>query len=84
MDKTLEDLIVRVINQGASDLHISEGRKPMVRINGDLNPVMKYEVSDQKEVKSICSYGISHDCVLSVVETFFAVAIFVPIIFARC
>ncbi len=49
----LDELIKLVVQQGASDLHISEGRKPMLRINGDLNPVIKYEVSDQKEVKSI-------------------------------
>jgi twitching motility protein PilT len=49
----LDELIKLVVQQGASDLHISEERKPMLRINGDLNPVMKYEASDQEEVKSI-------------------------------
>ncbi len=49
----LDELIKLVVQQNASDLHISEGRKPTVRINGDLNPVMKYEVSDQKEVREI-------------------------------
>jgi twitching motility protein PilT len=56
----LDELVKLVVQQGASDLHISEGRKPMVRINGDLNPVMKYEVSDQKEVKSIL-YSMIND-----------------------
>jgi twitching motility protein PilT len=40
----LEKLIQEVINQNASDLHISEGRNPTIRVNGDLLPLGSYEV----------------------------------------
>lgn len=49
----LNDLIKLVVQQNASDLHISEGRKPVLRINGELSPVVRYEPSTQKEVKGI-------------------------------
>ncbi|HMP67285.1 MAG TPA: type IV pilus twitching motility protein PilT [Candidatus Paceibacterota bacterium] len=49
----LSDLIDIVVKQGASDLHISEGRHPTVRVNGDLNPIVKYEPFSKEEVKGI-------------------------------
>jgi len=41
---TLKKLIEEVITQGGSDLHLSEGRLPTIRINGDLVPLHSYEV----------------------------------------
>lgn len=52
MDKTLEDLIIRVINQGASDLHIGEGRQPIIRVNGDLIPISEYPVLTKEQAKN--------------------------------
>ncbi|HRY31276.1 MAG TPA: type IV pilus twitching motility protein PilT [Candidatus Paceibacterota bacterium] len=49
----LDELVKLVVQQGASDLHIAEGRKPIVRVSGDLNPVLRYEPFDKKEVKEI-------------------------------
>lgn len=37
----LEQLISAVINEGASDLHLSEGRQPMLRVSGFLNSLVK-------------------------------------------
>lgn len=51
MEKTLEDLIIRVINQGASDLHIGEGRQPIIRVNGDLIPISEYPVLSREQAK---------------------------------
>jgi hypothetical protein len=51
MDKTLEDLIIRVINQGASDLHVGEGRQPIIRVNGDLIPISEYPVLNREQAK---------------------------------
>ena len=38
----LDNLVELVIKEGASDLHISEGRNPYVRISGQLIPLTKY------------------------------------------
>jgi twitching motility protein PilT len=50
MDKTLEDLIIRVINQDASDLHIAEDRKPIIRVNGTLIPISENAVLTKEQV----------------------------------
>lgn len=39
--KALEDLITIVVNENASDLHLAEGRYPMVRVDGFLIPLLK-------------------------------------------
>lgn len=36
--KILEELIERVIKEGASDLHLAEGRQPIIRVSGSLLP----------------------------------------------
>lgn len=40
MQTTLEELIDIVIREGASDLHISEGRRPILRVSGQLIPIV--------------------------------------------
>jgi twitching motility protein PilT len=39
--RELEDLVNSVVSQGASDLHLSEGRSPTVRVGGFLVPLLK-------------------------------------------
>lgn len=39
--KELEDLMLNVINEKGSDLHLSEGRHPIMRVNGFLLPLIK-------------------------------------------
>lgn len=39
--KELEALVENVIKEAASDLHLSEGRPPIIRVNGDLIPLLK-------------------------------------------
>lgn len=39
--KQIEELVDMVIQEGASDLHLSEGRHPLVRISGVLIPLVK-------------------------------------------
>ncbi len=39
--KELEDLIVIVTREGASDLHLTAGRHPSIRVSGDLIPIVK-------------------------------------------
>jgi len=39
----LNKLIELMIKEGASDLHISEGRNPYIRVSGQLTPLLKYQ-----------------------------------------
>lgn len=42
--KELQDLILTVVRESASDLHISAGRYPTIRVNGSLIPLTKKPV----------------------------------------
>lgn len=42
--KEIDALVTMVIKEGASDLHISEGRPPIIRVSGNLIPLMKKAV----------------------------------------
>ena len=39
--KELEDLVLTVIHEGASDLHLIVGRHPTIRVSGELVPLVK-------------------------------------------
>lgn len=39
--KTLESLVLTVIHEGASDLHLVVGRHPTIRVSGELIPLVK-------------------------------------------
>ena len=39
--KTLENLILTVVHEGASDLHLVVGRHPTIRVSGELVPLVK-------------------------------------------
>jgi len=40
--QNLETLLDLVIQNGASDLHLGEGRHPFIRTNGELTPIVQY------------------------------------------
>ncbi len=42
--KELEQLIITVIKEGGSDLHVAEGRHPTIRVTGALIPLLKHKV----------------------------------------
>lgn len=42
--RMLEDLVVAVVKEGASDLHLSVDRHPSIRVSGDLIPLVKHPV----------------------------------------
>ncbi|MDD3531345.1 MAG: type IV pilus twitching motility protein PilT [Candidatus Pacebacteria bacterium] len=52
-DKRLEELLDTVISQGGSDLHVSAGSPPMVRISGALVPVNKYSPLTNEETEAM-------------------------------
>ncbi len=53
--KELNDLIKTVFQEGASDLHLSEGKKPTIRVSGMLLPLVKREVISKEMISGILS-----------------------------
>src|SRR5688572_13981505 len=43
----LDDLLLRMMQNSASDLHMVVGQKPKYRIHGDVTPVEDYPVMDE-------------------------------------
>ncbi|MDO8591108.1 MAG: PilT/PilU family type 4a pilus ATPase [bacterium] len=48
--KELEELIEHVIKEGGSDLHISEGRQPNIRVSGFLIPLVKKPKTSKADI----------------------------------
>lgn len=48
-----ENLIETVIKEDASDLHLSEGRLPMLRVSGFLVPITSHPVISRQDMKAI-------------------------------
>ena len=51
--KELEDLVKIVINEGGSDLHVSEGRHPTIRVSGLLIPLTRKPVLSREDTFGI-------------------------------
>ncbi len=59
--KKLEDLILTVIREGGSDLHIGAGRVPAVRVEGELIFLLKNPVFTQEDVLGILGEFLTED-----------------------
>ena len=57
--KELEDLVMIVANEGASDLHISEGRHPTVRVSGTLIPLLKKPILTKEDMMGLLGALVS-------------------------
>ncbi len=51
--KTIESLISILISENASDLHLSEGRQPIIRVSGTLIPMTNSHVLTKQDMKGI-------------------------------
>ncbi len=51
--KEIDDLVNLVIKEGASDLHLATGRPPVIRVTGNLIPIMKHAPLTEKDMKGI-------------------------------
>ena len=51
--KELSGLMMTVVKEGASDLHISVGRPPTMRISGSLIPLIKKSVLSREDTKGL-------------------------------
>lgn len=49
----INDLLNTVVTQGASDLHLSEGRHPTIRVNSSLMPLAKKPVLTHEDVEGL-------------------------------
>lgn len=51
--KELEDLVLTVIHEGASDLHLVVGRHPTIRVSGELIPLVKKPLLTAEETEGL-------------------------------
>ena len=51
----LNELVDIVLKENASDLHLSEGRRPIIRVAGFLIPLMKMEILTKEDMEGLSS-----------------------------
>lgn len=51
--KQLDDLLTTVIKEGGSDVHLSEGRHPTIRVSGVLIPFLKHPILSKEDTKGM-------------------------------
>lgn len=61
--QNLETLLEIVLQNGASDLHLGEGRHPFIRVNSDLVPVTQYPQLTKDDIVGILSAMIPSDTI---------------------
>ncbi|MCX6715962.1 MAG: PilT/PilU family type 4a pilus ATPase [Candidatus Taylorbacteria bacterium] len=59
--KEIENLVSLIIKEGASDLHMSEGRPPIIRVSGSLIPLMKHPPFSRIDMKGFADVLLSGD-----------------------
>src|SRR3989344_7088208 len=59
--KRLDDLAIQVASQGASDLHLSVGRHPTLRIEGVLSPLSQESVLEPQDTEGLAFSIISDE-----------------------
>jgi twitching motility protein PilT len=59
--KDIEHLVNTVINEGASDLHLAEGRTPVIRVSGSLIPLVKQPVLSNADIKGFVNEFLNEE-----------------------
>jgi twitching motility protein PilT len=59
--RDIEELVTTVINEGASDLHLSEGRNPLIRVSGSLIPLAKKSIITAADMKGYINTFLSDE-----------------------
>ena len=67
--KTFEELVETLIRENGSDLHISAGRFPSVRVNGELAPLFNREAYTVEQVQKMLQSVLSADQYQHFVDT---------------
>ena len=57
--KEIEDIVSYLIKEGASDLHLSVGRTPIIRVSGNLIPLVKKSVLTEADMKGFIGAFLS-------------------------
>jgi len=57
--KEIDELVDLLIKEGASDLHLSTGRTPVIRVSGNLIPLVKKPVLSAADMKGFVSAFLS-------------------------
>jgi twitching motility protein PilT len=57
--KEIQDLVDLIVKEGASDLHLSEGRTPIIRVSGGLIPLVKKPVLSAVDMKGFVGIFLS-------------------------
>jgi twitching motility protein PilT len=57
-EQELTDLLSTVVREGGSDLHLSEGRYPTIRVNGLLIPLVRKAVLSHVDIDSLLNLMI--------------------------
>ena len=57
--KNIEELVNLILKEGASDLHLSVGRTPVIRSSGELIPLMKQAVITEKDMNGFVDIFLS-------------------------
>ncbi|MFZ3043502.1 MAG: PilT/PilU family type 4a pilus ATPase [Minisyncoccia bacterium] len=68
-DKRLEELLDLVVAQGGSDLHLSAGGPPMLRVSGSLIPLTKYPTLTNEETEAMLKSIVPSERWQSFVDT---------------
>ncbi len=57
--KLIDDLVAIVVKEGASDLHLSQGRNPIIRVTGFLIPLLKLPVLSEADMYGLLDHLIT-------------------------
>jgi twitching motility protein PilT len=57
--KEIQTLFDTLVSQGGSDLHLSSGRQPFIRINGELIPLADHQLYERADTLKILSLLVS-------------------------
>lgn len=57
--KEIEELVNLLLKEGASDLHLSSGRQPIIRVSGNLIPLVKRAVLTDADMKGFVNTFLS-------------------------
>src|SRR3989344_3303726 len=57
--KEIEELVSMVVQEGASDIHLSQGRTPFIRVSGALIPLVKRPVLSATDMKGLLNEFLS-------------------------
>lgn len=57
--KEIQDLVNLILKEGASDLHLSSGRTPIIRSSGELIPLVKRPIVTEKDMQGYIDVFLS-------------------------